>query len=93
MDDELRLMLAKLAQYILALADEQAKIRASIGVLKLSVMHLKGIPESSLHEFLDSLADSESRLIAQSPNDQTSQQLRAIIERLESGRNPGILDS
>ena len=93
MDDELRLMLAKLAQFILALAEEQTKIRASIDVLKFAVMHLKGIPESALREFLDSLADSESRLISQSPNDQTAQQLRAIIARLESGHDPGKLDA
>jgi hypothetical protein len=93
MDDELRLMLAKLAQYILVLAEEQAKIRASVSVLKLSVMHLKGVPESDLRAFLDSLADAESRLVIQSPNDQTIQQLRAIIERLESGHDPAKLDS
>jgi hypothetical protein len=93
MDDDLRLMLAKLAEHILALAEEQAKIRASVHVLKLTVMHLKGIPEAQLREFLDSLAAAETQLVLPSPNDQTVQQLRAIIERLESGRNPAKLDS
>jgi hypothetical protein len=71
----------------------EVKTPRLIDVLKFAVMHLKGIPESALREFLDSLADSESRLIAQSPNDQTAQQLRAIIARLESGHDTGKLDA
>lgn len=93
MDEELRLMLAKLAQYILALAEEQSRLRASVQVLKLSVMHLKGVPESDMREFMDSLADAESKLGIRSPNEQTIRRLRAIVERLESGHDPAKLDS
>jgi hypothetical protein len=92
-DDSLRLMLVQLAGYILTLDEGQAKIRASVQVLKLALMHMKGIPETGMHEFMDSLADLESKLAFPSPNAAAVQQLRAIIERLESGRDRAALDS
>jgi hypothetical protein len=92
-DDSLHLMLVQLAGYILNLDEGQAKIRASVHALKLALMHMKGIPETGMHEFLDSLADLESKLAFPSPNAEAVQKLRAINERLESGRSSATLDS
>jgi hypothetical protein len=92
-DDSLRLILLKLSEHVLAIAEEQLKIRASVSVLKLAVMHLKGVPETHLQEFLDSLAETETRLTQPLLHDEAIQQIRAIVKRLESGHDPTILDS
>lgn len=86
-DAALRLM-REFAKLMSAMAEDQRKLQASVVALQGMVMDVKGMPPSSYKEIRAMLEPLEAQVLTLLPPTPGLEQVRALIDFLESGHDP-----